>query len=118
MKEYVRIQSSISIVVTAGLQNEDVTNPDAHVPDRLKINPIWPKLKIMLKAGSHVYPSFITEWETVKSLQKDGIITIGEELDNANEEETKAAIALKEEVEIASKKLKKVKDIKLEEVSD
>ena len=81
MKEYVYIQSTMDITVTAGLQNEDVTNPDAHIPDRLKVNPVWPKMRIMIEQGRHIYPKLIAEWDTVKSLVKAGILTIGEDAD-------------------------------------
>jgi hypothetical protein len=115
MKDYVYIQSNTSIVVTAGLQNDNVTNPDAHIPDRLKVNPVWPKLRVMIKVGRHIYPSLIVEWNTVKSLVKDGIITIGEEVDNPNDVKVEEkAKDLKDEL----KKIKKVTDIKLEDVAE
>jgi len=117
-KEYVYIQSSISIVVTAGLQYDNVTNPDAHVPDRLKVNPLWPKLRMMLKKGQHIYPSLITEWASVKALEKDGIITIGAYVDAPEDEAMKTATTdLKDELAKVNKKQKIVKDITLDEVS-
>ena len=48
MAKFVQIQSDVTIRVTTGLQNKDVTNPDAHVPDRLKVNPEWPKHQLSL----------------------------------------------------------------------
>lgn len=80
-KQFVRIQSNKTIRVTAGLQHLDVTNPDAHVADRLKISPSWPKAMVIIEAGAHVYPSDITEWPAVKALAKDKVLTIGEYLD-------------------------------------
>lgn len=119
MKDYVYIQSNTSIVVTAGLQNENVTNPDAHIPDRLKVNPVWPKLRIMIKAGRHVYPKLITEWATVKALVKDGILTIGEEVDNPNDiKMEEKAKDLNDELARVNKKTKKVTDIKLDDVAE
>lgn len=82
-KPYVRIQSNINIQVTCGLQNQDVTNKDAHIPDRLKVNALWPKATVLIRQGAGVYPSEIVEWPTVKALAKDKILTIGEYLDNA-----------------------------------
>ena len=117
MKNYVSIQSSMSIVVTAGLQHQDVTNKDAHVPDRLKIAPVWPKLKILIKKGTGVYPSFITEWNTVKALEANGVITIGKEVDAADEKTTAKATELKAELN-AIKKAKNVKDITLEALTE
>lgn len=112
-KDYVYIQSTMSIVVTAGLQNENVTNPDAHIPDRLKVNPVWPKLRMMIKAGRHIYPKLIAEWNSVKALVNDGILTIGEEVDSPNDvkiEEKNADL----KAELA--KTKKVKDITLDNI--
>lgn len=84
-KAFVRIQSSQTINVTCGLQNKDVTNPDAHVPERLKINPLWPKCTVLIKEGAHWYPSEIVDWPTVKTLQDEDILTIGEFSDEPNE---------------------------------
>lgn len=89
MKNYVKIQSSKTIAVTAGLQHKDVTNPDAHVPDRLRIAPTWPKSTVLIKEGVDWYPSEIIEWATVKSLVKHKILTIGEESDDCENEDAK-----------------------------
>ena len=89
MAKFVQIQSSVTIRVTTGLQNKDVTNPDAHVPDRLKVNPEWPKHQVLIKAGAHRYPAEIVEWPSVKALATDKILTIGsvEEVDESNLDE-------------------------------
>lgn len=110
-KEFVYIQSTTTIVVAPGLQNEDVTNPDAHVPDRLRINPVWPKMRIMIKEGRHIYPKMIKDWPSVKALIKDNVLTIGEEVDDVDDN------ALKEKVEDIKTELKKIKDISLENLA-
>lgn len=94
MTKFVQIQSDATIRVTTGLQNKDVTNPDAHVPDRLKINPEWPKYQVLIKQGAHKYPAEIAEWPTVKALAKDKIITIGSvsELDESEMNDTEKAM--------------------------
>lgn len=83
MVKFVQIQSDVTIRVTTGLQNKDVTNPDAHVPDRLKVNPEWPKHQVLIRKGAHRYPAEIAEWTSVKALAKDKVLTIGsiEEVD-------------------------------------
>ena len=86
-KAFVRIQSNVTINVTMGLQNQDVTNADAHVPDRLKVNPLWPKLTVLIRQGVHWYPSEIAEWPTVKALVEDKVLTIGEFSDSCEEQE-------------------------------
>lgn len=90
MAKFVRIQSEKTINVTAGLQHQDVTNPDAHIPDRLKISPSWPKLTVLIKRGAHWYPAEIAEWNTVKALANDKILTIGETSDNCDDNEVVA----------------------------
>ena len=82
---YVRIQSTVTINVTMGLQNQDVTNKDAHIPDRLRVNPLWPKCTCLIKQGVGLYPSEIAEWESVKALHNQKILTIGEFTDDATE---------------------------------
>lgn len=127
MKAYVRIQSKVNIGVTCGLQYKNVTNPDAHIPDRLKINPSWSKLTIDILEGSHYYPSEIVEWNTVKRLQQDKILTIGEFTDEP-EFDLERAKQLKEELNRKAKsanidlepketKKRKVKTDKVEDIN-
>lgn len=89
MAKFVQIQSDVTIRVTTGLQNKDVTNPDAHVPDRLKVNPEWPKHQVLIRKGAHRYPAEIAEWASVKALAKDKVLTIGsaEEVDESKLDE-------------------------------
>ena len=111
-KDFVRIQSSKNIRVTMGLNCQDVTNPDAHIPDRLKINPLWPKSAILVKEGSHWYPSEITEWNTVKALVEEGTFTIGEYSDTASDDVKEEKIELNKKLEEVKKKSKtSLKDI-------
>ena len=85
-KNYVRIQSDITITVTGGLQHKDNTDKDAHIADKLKISPSWNKLKVDIKKGKGIYPSEIVEWSTVKALEKDGILTIGAFVDDPEDD--------------------------------
>lgn len=89
MAKFVQIQSDVTIRVTTGLQNKDVTNPDAHVPDRLKVNPEWPKHQVLIRKGAHRYPAEIADWASVKALAADKILTIGsvEEVDESKLDE-------------------------------
>lgn len=77
MAKMVQIHSNITIRVTTGLQNQDVTNVDAHIPDRLKVNPEWPKHQVLIRAGQGTYPAEIVDWPSVKALAADKILTIG-----------------------------------------
>ena len=120
-KAYVRIHSQKTIQVTCGLQNKDVTNPDAHVPDRLKVSPQWPRCSVIISEGSHLYPSEIASWNTVKALERDKIITIGGYTNEIDDEEDKDVKTMKETLVnnmqtqgIMSDKTKDVKDTKSE----
>ncbi|MCI6090656.1 MAG: hypothetical protein MR695_08835 [Solobacterium sp.] len=83
----VRIQSSMTITVTSGLQCNDVTNKDAHIPDRLKVAPEWPKYSIQIMQGVGDYPAEIAKWNTVKALVEAGVMTISESTNEAKEED-------------------------------
>ena len=85
-KQFVKIQSKINITVTAGLQGKDVTNPDAHVADRLKISALWPKCTVDIHEGVGYYPAYIAEWGSVKGLEKDEILSIAGYYDEASQE--------------------------------
>lgn len=120
MAEFVQIQSTVTIRVTTGLQNKDVTNPDAHVPDRLKVNPEWPKHQVLITAGVGRYPAEIVNWPSVQALAKDKILTIGAsiELDertiNKNETDMlNTVIEAEKEFKISKRK----KDITLNDLS-
>ena len=110
MKKYVKIQSSININVTSGLYNLDVTNPDAHIPDRLKVKPVWPKITCMIYQGVGWYPSEIVKWNTVKNLVKDKVITIGEYSDDCSDEKV---IESKNKITSGLEELKKLKQLNL-----
>ena len=100
MTKMVQIHSNITIRVTTGLQNQDVTNVDAHIPDRLKVNPEWPKHQVLIRAGQGIYPAEIVEWPSVKALAADKILTIGaiSEVENSTltNEQQKALLAASE----------------------
>ena len=117
-KPYVRIQSSMNIRVTSGLQCQDVTNPDAHVPDRLKVNPLWPKLTAFIKQGAGVYPSEIAEWATVKALAKDGVLTVGEFLDSAEPDVVAQKEELATKIEAAKAKMEEAKRKSLSDIAE
>lgn len=113
-KAYVRIQSSKNIRVTMGLNCQDVTNPDAHIPDRLKVNPLWPKLSVLIKQGAGWYPSEIASWNTVKALVDDGILTIGEFSDTAAD----TVVAEKEELVKKIEEVAKKSGVSLNEITE
>ena len=87
IKKYVKIQSSMNITVTSGLDYKDITNKDAHVPDRLKVAALWPKKSVLIRQGQHWYPEVVAKFKTVKQLVNQGILTIGEKSETIPEEE-------------------------------
>ncbi len=107
----VRIQSTRTIKVTCGLQHLDVTNPDAHVPDRLKVSAEWPKCQVLIKQGVGEYPAEIIEWATVKALVKDKVLTIGETLEAETDEQKKEVEKFEQEKKSIKKKEKKLSEL-------
>ena len=99
VKDFVRIQSTKTIRVTGGLQASDVTNPDAHIADRLKINPTWPMTTVLIEEGVGIYPSKIVEWNSVQAVAKQKILTIGEFVDGKDDEVTEKVKDLKTELD-------------------
>lgn len=103
MSKTIRIQSTTTITVTPGLQYMDKTNPDAHIPDRLKVSALWPRAMVMIKKGIDYYPAEIRNWDSVKALEKDGILTIGETVETDEPEKVEKA----EKLNRAMKSIKK-----------
>lgn len=100
MAKMIRIQSDVTITVTCGLQHKDVTNPDAHVADRLKVSAEWPRHTVLIRQGAHFYPAEIKDWNSVKALANDKVLTLGEEKEidesQLSEEEAKFVNTAKE----------------------
>lgn len=89
--KFVRIQSTRTIEITPGLLSIDMTNPDAHVPDRFKIaTGGTTMMRVLIQTGTHYYPACIKAWSVIPSLVRDNIITVGEEVEGTNEEDAKA----------------------------
>lgn len=124
MKKFVRIHSNMNIMVNAGLLFKDLTDEKANVTDKLKVGADWPKTRVLIKVGSHLYPSEIAEWDSVKSLVKDKVLTIGEYLDEPEDsnddvaaQKEKLTIALDEIEKTKKPKSRRVKDFSLEEAT-
>ena len=115
-KDYVRIHSNMSIGVAPGLHYEDVTKKGSDIPNRLKVNPAWPKMAVNSEAGSHIYPAEIAEWPSVLALQKDKILTIGDFCDETGEAD-KAAVEIKRNVNEEIKRFKDKVATKKDDVS-
>jgi len=101
MKKYVQIQSSININVTAGLNMKNMTKVDSDIPNRLMVKPVWPKLTVLIKQGNALYPSYIVEWNSVKALVRNKLITIGMETDDAGGDAELIALSKKLDVAMA-----------------
>ena len=112
-KQFVRIQSDETINVTMGLSYNDVTNPDAHIPDRLKVQPSWASTTVLIKKGTGFYPAYIAEWSTVKRLAEDKILTIGEFTDEASEEEKEVKAKLDLNIAEVKNRMKQAKNLNL-----
>lgn len=91
----VRIQSSMTITVTSGLQCSDLSNESQqNIPNRLKVAPEWPKYSIQIMQGVGDYPAEIAKWNTVKALVEAGVMTISQSTNEAKEEDAAKVEAL------------------------
>lgn len=82
MKKFIRLQSTRNITVTPGLLNIEMTNPNAHVADRLRVASVWTQFCVKIHTGVGYYPAQIKDWGSVKALVEDGVFTLGEETDD------------------------------------
>lgn len=112
-KQFVRIQSEETINVTMGLAFNDVTNPDAHIPDRLKVQPSWASTTVLIRKGTGFYPAYVAEWDTVKRLANDKVLTIGEFTDYASEEEKEVKTKLDLNIAEVKSRMKQAKGLNL-----
>lgn len=112
MKKYVRITSEIDIMVSAGLQSINMSNKDAHVADRLNVKSAWVGTRILITKGTGYYPSEIKEWDSVKALAKDKLLSLSDEVDEipGSEDEAKKAETTKTKLNNEIKKYKKMKE--------
>lgn len=107
MKRFIRIQSTKTIVVAPGLQCVGVTNKDAHVENRLKVNAMWQNSRVKIMNGVGYYPACMKNWDAVKSLEDLSILSIGEETDTIADDGMRAvAEALEQKLNAADKRYK------------
>lgn len=86
-KNFIRIQSKKNITVAAGLQSINMSNKNAHIPDRYNVASAWVGTRVLIREGIGYYPNEIKDWDAVKALVKDGILTLGIEVDEVPENE-------------------------------
>lgn len=118
MSEFVRIQSTKTIKVTCGLDFQDFTNYESDIANRMKVSPSWPKAMILIREGVGNYPKDILEWPTVQALVKDNILTIGQEVEEHDEQKVHEAEELKMNLEEIKPKKSRKSRKKLEEIAD
>lgn len=118
MSEFVRIQSTKTIQVTCGLDCNDLTDYESDIANRLKVAPSWPKAMILIKEGVGNYPKQIVEWPTVQALARDNIITIGEEVEETNEEKLHEAEELALNLEEIKPKKQRRSRKKLDDIAE
>lgn len=104
-KKFIRIESKMNITVTTELKHMDVSEPDAHVPDRLRIAPQWQNTTVDIKQGTGYYPAYIKNWNSVQVLSKANVLTLGEEVDECEGQQQ-----VEEIIKDLDRNLEKVKD--------
>ena len=119
-KKYVKIQSNQTIKVTSGLQFSDYTDVGQPTPNRKNVKPRWTKGSVLIKKGQHWYPGEIAKWNSVKTLEANGVLTIGTFADTCDDEavvkETKKLE--KDMKEIKEKQTGEVKLKRLDQIAD
>lgn len=119
--KFVQIHSNVTITVTPGLQYANHTKLDSDIKDRLKVAPQWVDGCIKIKQGQHDYPAIVAEYPTVKSLARDGVLTIGKFFETEpNEEATQLEQNINKMNETSTKESKnsvKIKGVNLEKLA-
>ena len=90
-KRFIRIQSTKTIMVAPGLQVINVTNKDAHIENRLKVNSVWQNARVKIMNGVAYYPSCIKDWPSVKKLADLSILSISEETNDIKDNDMRLA---------------------------
>lgn len=107
-KNMIKIQSSMNVRVTAGLQYQDFTPNVDGLPNRLRVQPEWVQSAVMIEEGVGYYPAEIAEWETTKSLVENGIISIMSATDTQVSDEDKSkADEIRKNIKIMKEHTKK-----------
>lgn len=81
MKKFVRIQSTRNVNLFESLSAINMTNENSRVQEPFRVAQAWSKTCILVKQGTGYYPAVMKDWATVKTLVKNGELTIGEETD-------------------------------------
>lgn len=119
-KKYVKIQSNETIKVTSGLQFSDYTDVGQPTPNRKNVKPRWTKGSCLIKVGQHWYPGEVAKWDSVKVLEKKGILTIGQFADTCDDEEViKQTKTLEKNIkQIKEQSTKEVKLKRLDQIAE
>ena len=93
--QYVQISSTINITVTNGLTAVDKTDKANVSENKFNVQETWSKNSVSIKKGVGNYPKVICDWETVKVLQANKILTIGQDVPAKEVTEEEASNASK-----------------------
>lgn len=103
MKRFIKITATrpFRVMVDSKDQAIDASDVNAiNIQNRLKAINTWVDTLVTIKQGAGWYPSAIAKWQSVKSLQDAGLISIGPESDDCDDKE---AVAFVEKFEQAQK---------------
>lgn len=85
MGKFVKISASRPYRVFSGLQTKNKTSENPTNPNRLNVEALWTDNFVILKQGTWYYPAVVQTWDSVKALEKNEIITIGNEVDTIDD---------------------------------
>lgn len=121
MAKIITINSNRNIFVFGSAYSQNTPT------DGQKINlntSTWTKTRILIEKGIHTYPAEIASWDTVKSLEESGVLTISAPKDgepNPKDVQAVQAVAKAKELEKEEKardKKANARKAKLEELAD
>lgn len=95
-QQFIKIHSDVTIMVTPGLQNKNITNKDSRLEDKLRVQPIWQNAGVLITRGEGLYPAEIAEWPAVKIFARKGIFTIDKDVNVEKQSQEKVEKAKKD----------------------
>lgn len=90
MKRFVKITATRAFRVMVDSQDQSIDASDVNainIQNRLKSMNTWVDTLVTIKKGTGWYPGVIAEWKSVKTLEANGLISIGAKSDDCDDQE-------------------------------
>lgn len=111
--KFVRVQSTMSITVTGDMDYIPLPDRDEFGGGVIKngswkVQQRWSDLKVDIKKGAGYYPAEIVNWKTVKALEDNNILTVGEFVDTCPNQEDVEKVC--EKIRVYKEQTEKLKE--------